>query len=254
MGTARRRPVGRRPSRWPGHQTVAAYLALALIAVTGAAYAAATVDSGDVINNSLTSADLKNNAGVRGPDIPPESLRSADFGRGSRASIAGPDVADNSLGGTPVNEAALLASRVVARLGGPVNQPIATAMGPVPLTNNTYTQNAGRPNQYIGGGQMTFSPTCTQPRSATVLLLLDDPALTGPAQNVIGAALINDSGAGAATKTFSFTGITGAGPSMNAPAMAAATPRGLFLQADLNCSAGSGATLDRVTVDTVEHR
>ena len=240
--------------RKPDHQTVAAYLALALVLVTGTAYAAATINSGDVINNSLRSADLKNNAGVRGPDIPNENLRSADFGRGARASIGGPDVADNSLGGAPVNEAAVLASRIIARLGGAVNQPIPTALGLVAFTNNSYTQNAGAPNQYIAGGQVTFSAACTQPRSATVYLLLDNPLLAGPPSNFIGVGVINDTAAGAASRTFSFTPFTGAGPALNAPVTAAATPRQLFLQADLNCSAGAGATLDRVTVDTVEHR
>ena len=84
--------------------------------------------------------------------------------------------------------------------------------------------------------------------------MLDDPAFTGPTPNLVGAALVSDTGAAAATRTFTFTPIFGQGPGMTAPLSAAAAPHQFFLQADLNCSAGAGATLDRTIIDVVEHR
>jgi len=61
-----------------GHTTVAAYLAL-LLASSTAAYAAATIGSANVINNSLQSVDLKDGAAVGGIDVINDSLKGADI-------------------------------------------------------------------------------------------------------------------------------------------------------------------------------
>jgi hypothetical protein len=50
--------------------TVAVFIALG-----GVAWAAATINSKDVIDNSLKSADLKNRKGVKGADVVPDSLK-----------------------------------------------------------------------------------------------------------------------------------------------------------------------------------
>ncbi len=49
------------------------------IALGGAAYAANTVGSSDVIDNSLLSADLKNNQAVKSADVQAEALTGADI-------------------------------------------------------------------------------------------------------------------------------------------------------------------------------
>ena len=49
------------------------------IALGGAAYAANTVGSSDVIDNSLLSADLKNNQAVKSADVQAEALTGADM-------------------------------------------------------------------------------------------------------------------------------------------------------------------------------
>ncbi len=53
-------------------------LALVLVIAGGTAYAADTVGSPDVIDNSLLSADLKNNQAVRGGDVGNGSLTGLD--------------------------------------------------------------------------------------------------------------------------------------------------------------------------------
>jgi hypothetical protein len=50
------------------HATVVAYLAL-LVALSGSAYAVATVDSKDVVDGSLKSVDLEDNKGVTSADV-----------------------------------------------------------------------------------------------------------------------------------------------------------------------------------------
>jgi hypothetical protein len=53
-------------------------LALFLVLSGGVAYAVDTVGSADVIDNSLLSADLKNNQAVRGIDVRDDALTGAD--------------------------------------------------------------------------------------------------------------------------------------------------------------------------------
>ena len=60
-----------------GHVTAVAYLAL-LLASSSAAYAAATIGSANVIDNSLQSVDLRDGAAVKGVDIVNDSVAGAD--------------------------------------------------------------------------------------------------------------------------------------------------------------------------------
>ena len=57
----------------------AGVLALVLVLTGGVAYAADTIGSSDVIDNSLTSDDLKNNQAVRSADVRSEALTGADI-------------------------------------------------------------------------------------------------------------------------------------------------------------------------------
>ena len=57
----------------------AGLLALFLVIAGGSAYAANTVGSSDVINESLLSADLKNNQAVKSADVANEDLTGADI-------------------------------------------------------------------------------------------------------------------------------------------------------------------------------
>jgi hypothetical protein len=68
------------------HGTVAAYLAL-LLASSTATYAAATIGSPEVINNSLQSVDLKDGAAVTGADIVNESVLGADVNEASLSGV-----------------------------------------------------------------------------------------------------------------------------------------------------------------------
>jgi len=100
----------------PRHGTVVAYLAL-FVALGGTAYAAATIGSAQVIDDSLRSVDLKDNAavlsrdvvndtvtggGLAGADVRNNSLTSTDV-----AGLTGAEVTDNSLTGADINESTL---------------------------------------------------------------------------------------------------------------------------------------------------
>jgi hypothetical protein len=97
--------VSRLHVRRPGHATLVAYLAL-FFALGGTAYAAATIGSPEVKDNSLQSIDLKDGSAVKSVDV-----------------------IDNSLTGVDINEATLtgVAHRVVL-------QGVATTADPAPIT------------------------------------------------------------------------------------------------------------------------
>lgn len=71
------------------------YLAL-FVALGGTALAAATIGSPQVINNSLRSADLKDNRAVKGKDVRDATLGGADV---DADSLAGADIDEASLEG-----------------------------------------------------------------------------------------------------------------------------------------------------------
>jgi hypothetical protein len=74
--------------RRPSHATVVAYVAL-LLAMSGTAYAAATVGSGDVVDDSLRSVDLKDGAAVRSEDVVNDSF--------SGGGLTGQDIREGTL-------------------------------------------------------------------------------------------------------------------------------------------------------------
>jgi hypothetical protein len=61
------------------YANVTATLALMIAVAGGTAYAADTIGSSDVIDNSLLSADLKNNQAVKSADVVNENLTGADI-------------------------------------------------------------------------------------------------------------------------------------------------------------------------------
>ena len=114
----------------------AGLLALFIVLGGGTAYAVDTVGSEDVIDNSLRSADLKNNQAVRSLDVVDESLTGVDLAAGAVGfgeldpnafaagdiaeqtgqygiapnAVQGSEISDNSLTGSDVSETSLDAS------------------------------------------------------------------------------------------------------------------------------------------------
>jgi hypothetical protein len=236
----------RRPAK-PRHGTVVACLAL-FLALGGGAYAAATIGSGDIVNSSLKSIDLKNGKGVKGADVAQGSLRGPDVRAGS---LRGAQLANDSVTGADVNEPSLVVSQLVARLGGTLNLPLpappATAM-----PNGTYTQAANETNVLIGGGHVTFSATCVQPRSAQILLLIDSPVPS--ATSVIGNTTVNDNNTGATTRPFTFGTLPPPQAGLTLFRGPAAAPHQFYVYGAGNCNSGAGVTLDSAGVDVVAKR
>ena len=232
--------------RLPGHATVVTYLAL-FLALTAGAMAAATIDSGDVVNGSLKSVDLKNNAGVKGSDVRNNSLRGGDVRNGQ---LTGAQVADNSIRGADTNEPALELSQRVAQLGGVTNYVLPTPIA-LAFPNNTYTQSADESNVWIGGGRITFPAACTSPRSATIYLLADGTTLA--TDTLVGFIQIIDNGVGSVTRHFDIAPFAG-GKGTTQVKTGAPVPHTFYVIASAACNSGAGVTLDSVGVDVVAER
>ena len=150
-------------------RNLVAYLALFVSLSTGTAWAAGTIGSADVIDNSLRSVDLRNGGAVRGVDVVDDDLTAADLGPASvggselnptvfasgdidlqsngygispnaiqsseieDGQVTGADVAGNTLTGADILESALgdVAGATTARtVKGEVVQPIEFLAGP----------------------------------------------------------------------------------------------------------------------------
>ena len=231
----------------PSYTTVAAYLAI-FLALTGGAYAAATIDSGDVVNNSLRSRDLKNGQGVKGRDV-----RNGAIGGGDvlNRQLRGAHVVDESLGGGDVNEPSLALSQRVAQLGGVTNYALPT---PIVLAfpNNSYTQVGAESNVWIAGGKVTFSAACVQPRNAVIYLFADDTAPVS--DNIAGFAQVVDTSAGATTRRFAFNTFPGNSKGLTQIRPGSDAPHTFYTYGGASCNSGAGVTLDSIGVDVVAER
>ena len=230
------------------HGTAVAYLAL-FLALAGGALAAAHIGSGDVIDGSLKSVDLKNREGVRGSDVAQGSLNGSDIRAGS---LRGAQLASDSVTGADVNEPSLVVSQRVNRLGGLMGNFVPTPV-PVAMPNGAYTQEAGETNVLIGGGQVNFSATCGQPRDATIYLLLDNPAFVP--ESTIGIAQISDNNTGGAARNFTFGPIPAPGAlSQTLFRQPTAVNHQFYVYAEGSCNSGAGIALGSVGVDVVAKR
>jgi hypothetical protein len=92
-------------ARRPSHGTIVAYLAL-FVALSGSAYAAATIGSGQIKNNAILSKHIKPGE-VKGTDIAADSMSSAKVAGNS---LTGADINESSLGQVPLAGLAALAT------------------------------------------------------------------------------------------------------------------------------------------------
>jgi hypothetical protein len=100
-------------SRRPSHGTVVAYLALFVAVSTGGAYAANTIGSSDVIDESLLSQDIKNGE-VKTTDLADAAVTrnklisgAVTLGKIGANAVDGTKVVDNSLTGADIAEPSL---------------------------------------------------------------------------------------------------------------------------------------------------
>jgi hypothetical protein len=148
----------------------------------GAAWAADTIGSQDIIDGEVKAADIGQNQ-VRSGDIATGQVQTSDvaddttanalggtdiaadsIGGADVAGLTGADVNDNSLKGADIDESSLAASRIVARARGNASSQlpggVVTSSNPAtvafPLSQNTWTQAANEIEREVIG-EVTFS-------------------------------------------------------------------------------------------------
>jgi hypothetical protein len=147
-------------------------LALFLVLTGGVAYAAATIGSEDVIDNSLTTNDLKNNQAVKSADVRDDTLAgggltTADLAPGS---VTGADVLDDTLGARQLAAVTTLGSSGLREFdvppGGSAGVVLA-ASGPVRVISQCTQSAAGASRALIQvegpAGGATISVDSTGP-------------------------------------------------------------------------------------------
>jgi hypothetical protein len=133
----------RSPSR-PSHGTIIAYLAL-FIALGGTAMASVIITSNSQVAQNTISGHK------------PPSGKHSNLIAGS---VNGQDVADNSLGGTDVNESSLLVSRMIAQpTGGTLSAGGLTTAGQTsyPISNATFTQLSNEIVEFVSQIKTTLA-------------------------------------------------------------------------------------------------
>jgi hypothetical protein len=170
--------------------------------------------------------------------------------------VTGAKVADGSLSGADIDGDGTSFSQLVAELRGTVQLPVAGGLGVYPLNNGTYTQPAGRTDQYFGAIDVNFSAGCKAPRTAVAYLLLDAPKPTEPAPgDIVAAAQIQDNGAGSVTRRGEFSPFPVAMSPMSRLAPAADTSHTFtVLTLGASCSSGSGVTITGAGIDVIGTR
>jgi hypothetical protein len=207
-------------------------------AVTEAKIADGAVTNGKLADNAVTTPKIADNA-VTNPKIADNA-------------VTGSKIADGSVSGADINIGSAPFSQVVAEIRGTAQLPATTGLV-YPLNNPTYTQQAGEDNQYIGAADVTFQPSCTAPRSATVFLLVDAANPTVPTANdLAGFGSVSDAVGGTVSRRAEFVPfVGGAGMTKFAPTANTQHTFSVFVAA-ANCSAAtSGITITGAGVDVI---
>lgn len=215
-------------------------------AVTKAKIKKGAVSGDKLAAGAVTDAKIKDGA-VTGAKLGDNSVSTAKIQNGA---VNGDKVADGSLTGADINSSSTSFSQIIARIRnpGPINM---QASGPTLI--GSYTQPAGEDDIYLGGLDVTFQATCTQPRSAQAFLLLDpvNPfALSVP--EIAGLATTSDSNPGTVTRHMEFVEFAGTA-GMKRMGSAASQGHTFYVYASSgSCSGGTtGITGSNLGVDVL---
>jgi hypothetical protein len=230
--------------------TVAVFLVLGgATAIAAKQLGKNTVGTKALKKNSVTKAKIKKNAIVTAK-IKNAAVTTAKLKDGA---VTGAKVADGSISGVDIDGNGTSFSQLVAELGGSTPVPFAAGLYPF---NGTYTQPAGRTDQYFGAIDVNFSASCKAPRQAIAYLLLDAPKPTEPTPgDLVGLAQVVDQGAGAVTRRVDFSPFIGSLSPMSrfAPSSDTQHTFSVFMAAAA-CSSGSGVTANGVAINVIGTR
>ncbi len=201
--------------------------------------------AGQLGKNSVGSKQLKKNA-VTTAKIKKNAVTKAKIKNGS---VNGAKLADGSVSGSDINLGSTPFSRIIAKFRGTGSVSVGEEFALYSLSSSTYTQGAEELNSYSGAINVSFSPSCTIPRSATAYILVDSQNPFEPSElDVVAAGIAQDK--------------TGSSPNQRielGPYLYLGTKfepgvdktRNVSLIASLNCKTGTGATVSNGAVDVI---
>ena len=155
--------------RKPSPATVIASLAL-FVSLGGVGYAAATIGSAQIKNNSVRSTDIKNNS-VRSTDIKNNDVRGTDVRTGTvngsdvgNDSLTGADVVESSLGTVP--SASNAGRAITANAASTAN--VANSVSTVRTIGVTTVAEGASPATLATYGPFTLTGACVAATANTV--------------------------------------------------------------------------------------
>ncbi len=189
--------------------------------------------------NAVTAAKIKKNA-VTKAKIKNSAVNGAKIAQGS---VTGSDI---NLGSTPF-------SRVVARFrgSGAVEVPTASAskFAVYPLSSSAFTQGAEELNTFAGALDVSFSPGCTAPRTATAIISVDAKNPAEPTElEYVSIGIAQDKTGATPNLRLELSPYAFLGTKFE-PGVA--TPRTVSLAVQAKCTAGSGVTASNGAVDVI---
>lgn len=127
-----------------------------MVALGGTSWAASQFGSGDIANNSLRSADLKNRKAVKGKDVMPNSIPGSAI---TDASLTGEDLAADSVNGSEIAADSVTGQDIAEESLGIVPNSERVNGSRVRYVSATVTQSSAQ--EVANAGGISLSLNCT---------------------------------------------------------------------------------------------
>jgi hypothetical protein len=244
------------------YANVMSSIAVFLVLGGAGAYAARKIGSNELKANSVGTTKIKANAvttrkikkgavttiklrdgAVKGEKLADGAVKGEKLGDGS---VTTPKIANGAVTGAKIESASTPFSRIVHEARGSSTQTLSNgALTVYPLASNSYTQEAGRDDAYVGTLQVTIPETCTGTRRVTAAILVDPPnPSSATASEFVASREFEDAGTGALSARIEI------GPGLRFQPTVA-TLHTLFLVAEASCGGGGGITASFGGIDVI---
>jgi hypothetical protein len=234
------------------YANVMSSIAVFLVLGGGAAYAAKKVGSNQLKANSVGTTKIKANAvttrKIKKGAVTTVKLRDSAV-KGEKladGSVTSAKIAGGAVTGAKIESASTPFSRIVHEARGSSTQALPNgALTVYPLASNSYTQEVGRDDVYVGTLQVTIPETCTGTRHVTAGILVDSPNPAGASANeFVASREFEDAGTEAISARIEI------GPGLRFQPTVA-TSHTLFLVVEASCGGGSGITASFGGIDVI---
>ena len=234
----------KRAGRQLSYANVMSTIAVFLVLGGATAFAASKVGPHRLKANSVTTPKIKANAvttrKIKKNAVTRMKIRdnAIDDSKIANAAITTDKIANGAVTGAKIENASVPFARVTDRLRGTSRIPFVAGQV-YPLGDPTYTQPAGRDDQYVAGFEVEFPADCAPPRSATAELLIDAADPRNPTPYEIAAqGGVSDETTGTSTRTINFAPSVGLrGLASFAPQKATSHTFSIYMQS-VSCDSG----------------